>query len=92
MKEATRRGWPSHRAWAIECEPGSLIGVFWFMREGSNQGQWSGYRSAAFRTRDGARLALALVKGPRERGRYPKARVVSVRVCLDVATSAPEGP
>jgi len=76
------RAYPSTIAWVIECQPGLLIGPLWFMREGSDQGQLSGYRSAAFRTRDAARLALKLVKGPADRGLYPKARIQRVLVYL----------
>jgi hypothetical protein len=81
-----RRGWPAHDAWAIECEPGRLIGLGWFRSEGIDEGQFGGYRSAAFRTRVAARAALKQVKG----NAYPHARVVRVRVCLDVARSGPE--
>jgi hypothetical protein len=81
----TRRGWPSRLAWAIECEPGHLIGVYWF-NSAPLLKHLDGYRSATFATRRAARVALKQVKGS-----YRKARVVRVRVCLDMAPTAPEG-
>jgi hypothetical protein len=81
----TRRGWPSRLAWAIECEPGHLIGVYWF-NSATLPEHLDGYRSATFATRRSARMALRQVKG----SSYRKARVVRVRVCLDMAGTAPE--
>lgn len=73
-------------AWAITTgTPHDLIGVGWFDDFGR---PWNdGLRIALFRTRAEARGHLGRVKGPVDRGRFPRARVVRVEIHIMVKKS-----
>jgi len=68
--------------WAIGTgeEKDRYLGGLWFSREDPTHHQ--GFRIAVFETRTQARAALAVVKGPADCGKFPKARIVRVRVTL----------
>ncbi len=69
------------RRWAILTGAG-FIGPFWL-----SHGQQPGPHMlpvALFLTRERARRSLPLVKGPKDRGRFPDARVVRVSVTVRV--------
>lgn len=69
------------QAWAIATDgfDGGYVGVFWFSPVPEHV---DGQRLCIFATRKKARKYLALVKGPSDRGKFPDARVVRVRITV----------
>ena len=69
--------------WAIDSRepPYRLIGVYWFQYAPCPSNR--GCTVALFKTRAEARKALKRVKGPYDRGGFPKAAVVKVRVTVE---------
>jgi hypothetical protein len=70
------------RAWAIATDgfEAGYIGVFWFAPVLPEH--VDGQHLALFATRKKAREYLTRVKGPRERGKFPDAHVVHVRITV----------
>ena len=67
-------------AWAIFTGEAGYIG---FYRFGHDALAWQdGFRLCTFRTRSVAREHLAVVRGPKDRGKFPKATVVRVDVTM----------
>jgi hypothetical protein len=67
-------------AWAISTGGWGLAGVYRF-NSGDPLRDWQdGCRIALFRTREKAREHLSTIKGLQSQGKYPRARVVRVRV------------
>ena len=66
--------------WAISTGENGFIGFYWF---GHDALSWQdGFRLCTFRTRSVAREHLAVVRGPKNRGKFPKAKVVRVDVTM----------
>ncbi len=72
-----------HFAWGISTGEGNLIGVYWFTKGEPLEPWHDGFRIALFETRSIARYYKSkFVKGPKDRGKYPRATVVKVKIDL----------
>lgn len=74
-------------AWAISTGSsalgGALAGYGWFAPLILQPPWQNGLRIAFFRTRADARAHLGRVKGPLDRGRFPRSRVVRVKIRIE---------
>lgn len=66
--------------WAISTGEDGFIGVYWF---GNDLLPWqNGFRFCTFLTRAAAREHLKCVRGPSNRGKLPRAKVVRVEITM----------
>lgn len=68
------------KAWGVDNGEGRLLGIYYFQFRMKHAAEsWNrGCATALFGTRAEARKHLIFVKGPKERGKLPKAKVVRV--------------
>ena len=69
--------------WAISTGEGPGLWIGWGWMNPQYQSEpWEAFRIALFDRRREARAVLPKVKGPADRGRYPKAKVCRVTITI----------